>query len=540
MRHASSFILFITMKFKTIRRFLLIGASCLITTMAISQVTAKKDQQGSFTNFVKKTDGGTTAVTQLKKVVDDMFVSYAQKNNLPGVAYAVVYNGKLLYTGSFGYTDIDKKVAVTPHSLFRIASMSKSFTAMAIQKLRQEGKLQLDDPVVKYLPIFATVNYPGKSTNPVTIRHLLTHKAGFPEDNPWGDRQLQDSDAELEAFIKKGISFSNAPGIAYEYSNLGFALLGKIITVVSGEPYQQYIRKNIWQPLGMNTAVWEYAEVPENKLAQGYRWRNAQWENEALLHDVPDGSWGAMGSMICSVNEFAAYMNAHLDAAVDYYNTGNKPVNSNLIREMQQPWSFAGFSPQNRYADGRLCATVNGYGYGLRISRDCDSRVFVGHSGGLPGFGSNWNIMPDFGLGIVSVANRTYAPMTAMNIRVLDTLVQLAGLTPLQLQPSAILQQRQQQLTAMLPGWDGAAASGIFAENFFPDYPVADLKKQTMTLFAKIGAVKNITPVIPMNQLRGNYIIEGEKGKLRVFFTLSPENPALIQHFEIREVTEKK
>jgi CubicO group peptidase (beta-lactamase class C family) len=107
--------------------------------------------------------------------------------------------------------------------------MSKSFTAMAILKLRDEGKLNLDDPAYKYIPELKNLHYPTADAPHITIRHLLSHSAGFPEDNPWGDRQLADNDKDLMAFIGKQISFSNPPGIAYEYSNLGFALLGKII-----------------------------------------------------------------------------------------------------------------------------------------------------------------------------------------------------------------------------------------------------------------------------------------------------------------------
>ena len=160
-------------------------------------------------------------------IIDSLFKKHAEENHFPGISFGIVVDGKLAYTGNYGYTDIDKKITVTSSSLFRIASMSKSFTAMAILKLRDEGKLNLDDPAYYYIPELKNLKYPTADAPHITIRHLMTHGAGFPEDNPWGDRQLADNDKDLMEFIGKQISFSNPPGIAYEYSNLGFALQGK-------------------------------------------------------------------------------------------------------------------------------------------------------------------------------------------------------------------------------------------------------------------------------------------------------------------------
>ena len=168
--------------------------------------------------------------------------------------------------------------------------------------------------------------------------------------------------------------------------------------------------------------------------------------------------------------------------------------------------------------------------------KDCNGRTYVSHSGGLPGFGSQWRIMPDYGIGVVAFANRTYAPMGTINLRVLDTLIKIAGLQPRQILPSKILAQRKNELLKILPDWDNAQQSGIFAENFFPDYPIDSLKKEAKGLYAKAGKIIAIKPTKPENQLRGSFIIEGEKINMEVYFTLSPENPALIQEYHIKEV----
>jgi hypothetical protein len=143
--------------------------------------------------------------------------------------------------------------------------------------------------------------------------------------------------------------------------------------------------------------------------------------------------------------------------------------------------------------------------------------------------------MPEYGIGVVAFGNRTYSPMGGVNFQVLDTLVRGAGLKPRPVAVSAILKQRQQELLAFLPDWEGAEKSGIFAENFFPDNPTDLLRKDAQALFAKAGKIRTVRPMVAENNLRGSFILEGEQANLEVYFTLSPENPPLIQEYRIRE-----
>ena len=117
-------------------------------------------------------------------VIDKLYAEYAEQNHFPGLVYGIVLDGKLGHTGSVGYTNLKDKTEANSKSDFRIASMSKSFTAMAILKLRDEGKLRLDDPAYLYIPEMKELKYLTKDATPITIRNLLTHSAGFPEDNP--------------------------------------------------------------------------------------------------------------------------------------------------------------------------------------------------------------------------------------------------------------------------------------------------------------------------------------------------------------------
>jgi len=472
-------------------------------------------------------------IQALAPTIDKLYKDYAVKRNFPALAYGVVVDGKLVYAGSTGYTDVAKKTAATPKSLFRIASMTKSLTALAILHLRDQGKLRLDDPVQQYIPELKPIAYVTADAPLITIRNLMTHSAGFPEDNPWGDRQLADSDADLINLIKGGLTSANAPGVAYEYSNLGFAMLGNIITKVSGRPYQQYITDSILKPLGMNQTLWEYTSVPADLLAHGYRSRDGQWVEEPLLHD---GSYGAMGGLITSIEDFSKYVAFHLAAWPPRSEADRGPVKRSSVREMQQPWMFSGLATQAKTSAGKPCPVTNSYGYGLGWSQNCEGRVSVGHSGGLPGFGSQWRMLPNHGIAVIAYANLTYAGLGTINSVVLDTLVSQAGLMPRQLPVSPILNQRKAELVKLLPDWTNAESSGIFAENFFPDQSVDTRRKTVQALYAKAGKIKRIGEMVPENQLRGQFIIEGENANIEVFFTLTPENPALIQQLDIAEV----
>ena len=473
-------------------------------------------------------------ITATFPVIDQLYKDYAEKNHFPGLVYGVVVDGKLVHTGNTGHTDLENKIIANAQSDFRIASMSKSFTAMAILRLRDEGKLKLDDLIRLYIPAAKNTKYLTKDATEVTIRHLLTHSAGFPEDNPWGDRQLDATDEELLALYEKGISFSNNPGSGYEYSNVGFATLGYIIKKVSGQTYQKYITENILKPLGMSHTYWEYNDVPKDKLAHGYRYEDSKWVEQPLLHD---GSYGAMGGLITTIDDFSKYMALHLSAwpARDDQETG--PLKRNSIREMQYPWDLSALNASAKTTNGRPCPTVNAYGYGLRWTKDCGNRVYVGHTGGLPGFGSQWTVMPEYGVGIVAFANLTYARAGLINTQVLDTLLALSGISPRQIPPSVILNQRKNELIKLLPDWSKAKESGLFADNFFLDYSLEQLQKQAKDIFAKTGSITSTGELIAENQLRGYFILKGEKSGIKISFTLTPQNPPLIQEFHIEPIT---
>ena len=324
--------------------------------------------------------------------IDALFSQQANEAKMPGLVYGIVYQGRLIHSNAIGLAQIENNITAGSDINFRIASMSKSFASMAILQLRDAGKLRLDDPAANYIPELKTTKSLTKDAPVITIRHLMTHGAGFPEDNPWGDRQLGISDEAFRKMIQKGITFSNNPGITYEYSNMGFAMLGLIIKNISGMSYQKYITENIFKPLGMNNTYWEYADVPSTKLAFGYRWLNNSWVKQAMEHD---GAYGAMGGLITTLTDFSHYVALHLAAWPERDAPEKGPLKRSSIREMQFPWNMSEFNPSKIYPNGRKGSSFTAYGYGLSYMKDDLGKHSVGHTGGLPGFGLKpWSALP--------------------------------------------------------------------------------------------------------------------------------------------------
>lgn len=457
--------------------------------------------------------------------IQQLIAQHSINRKIPGIAYGVVVDNDLILSGATGVINLDNDLPATTTSVFRIASMTKSFTAMAIMKLRDEGKLSLEDPAAKYIPEMADLTYLTADAPVIDIQNLLTMTAGFPEDNPWGDRQLDETDQMLIDLIDESVSFSNSSSFQYEYSNTGFALLGNIISRISGMPYQDYIQKNILEPLGMNNTYWEYADIPADQLALGYRWEDDQWKPEPLLHD---GSYGAMGGLITTIEDFSKYVSYQLFAWPPRNDDEDGPVKRSSLREMHTP-QFPRLYSEWTALNGQPCAAVMGYGYGLRITKDCDGYVEVAHGGALPGFGSNYVFFPEYGIGLMAFGNLTYtSPWPLREIKKL--LFETLDIQPRQLPVSDILAIRQTQVADMIQNWDAELEAEIIAENFYMDFSRERRMKEIKKVMDEAGAIQSIGTIEPYNQLRGRFTMHGDNGVVNVFFTLTPElNPKLQQ-----------
>ncbi len=470
-------------------------------------------------------------VEKLQSVAPELqqiFTEHASSKNIPGIAYGIVVDNSLVLTSSTGLSQIENKTPITKNTSFRIASMTKSFTAMAILKLRDEGKLSLGDAVIKYVPELASLEYLTEDSPTIDIENLLTMTGGFPEDNPWGDRQLALPNKSFLKIVSEGLSLSKPSSYQYEYSNTGYALLGYIITKVSGLPYQEYITTNILKPLGMTNTYWEYSDIPEKQLASGYRWENEKWKKEALLHD---GSYGAMGGLITSIQDFSKYVSFHLSAWPARNEKDNGPVKRSTLREMHTP-QYNFLNSWNKDWNNEPCASMIGYGYGLGISMDCKRILKVSHGGALPGFGSNYTFYPQYGIGIMAFGNLTYtSPIPYKKIE--KILFEKLKLQPRKLPTSDILKSKKNEITTLFTDGKVSLDKNIFTENFFLDISKDRRTRQIQEILDKAGSIEEIQKVYPRNQLRGDFRIDCKNGSINVFFTLTPEHTPMIQKMRV-------
>ena len=477
--------------------------------------------------------------------VDAVFADFWASSPAPGLAYGVVAGGKLAHFGGLGGLTVGGP-APTADSVFRIASMTKSFTAAALLALRDEGLLRLDDPAASYVPVLAALRGPTSDSRPITLRDLATMSAGFPTDDAWGDRQLPLSSAELDAVLARGLSFAYAPGTAYEYSNLGYAILGRAIAAAAGSDHRTVVTARLLRPLGMTASVFEARAVDRRHLAIGHRPdhapEGAEAEAGASWVELPfagHGEFAAMGGLYSSISDLARWIGELTDAfpARDDDEAGH-PLCRASRREMQQVHRVIPPAAPDPATDDGVddCQGLltGGYGVGLAVAHDPVRGKLVGHPGGLPGFGSAMRWHPESGVGVVALANSTYVAAHRPVIAALDALVAARPHGPAtKLWPETLA--ARDNVVQLLQSWDDDLAARIFAANVDLDEPLERRRAAATRIRERLGGLSLdvAAPVESSSPAQLTWWMAGPGGRLRVAISLSPESPPAIQTLEL-------
>ena len=334
--------------------------------------------------------------------------------NPPGLSVVVVKNEQILYNNAFGYADKPRNIKATPDTVYHWWSMTKIPTAIAIMQLQEQGKLNLDDAVTKYLPWFDVV-YPSNDSPVITIRHLLQHTSGLPDTIPAmiGWVHYDDGTRDQTEIVKKHLSDFNklkfTPGEKAVYSNLNYMVLGAISESISGQSYETYIAQHILEPLKMSQTGFVYTSAMAEREAAGTlpvvhfytpllptlldpkalireRQGNLFWLNRVYIDATP--STGLIGSAPDVARLMMAYLNhGRLD--------GNLILNPESVSTMTET------------------TPIDGHGIGWWVG-DSSGERYLEHMGGGPGFATTMRIYTNTGLGIAILANGTDLDRTGL------------------------------------------------------------------------------------------------------------------------------
>ena len=473
--------------------------------------------------------------------VDSLAAGYHQRGGQPGLAYGIVAGGELVHAGGLG----ERHLGGPPPdaaTVFRIASMTKSFTASAILALRDDGTLRLDDLAGDYVPELRDWPPVSPDSARISIRHLLTMTAGFPTDDPWGDRQQGLPLADFAAFLSGGVSCNWAPGTRFEYSNLGYAILGRIITAVTGMAYPDYIRHRLLTPLGMTRTGYEAEEFelpgqraagPEG-VARGYRRSPAGWSD--VGYD-PVGAFAPMGGVFSCVRDLARWV-AGFAAAFPPGSDDAHPVRAASRREMQLPQVLTGWAVPASFPGDGASAPPATYGFGLFVDEHPALGRIVSHSGGYPGFGSNMAWHPASGTGVIALGNSTYAAMAPLAARMLEAVVRQGEASAHG--PAVALGSpgpwpetlaAREAVGRLLRSWDDAEAQRLFSPNVALDAPFEERQRRITLVRERIGDFAD-DPDRPLEfdtPAHCRWWLTGERGSVQVQIQLSPERPPRVQ-----------
>ena len=459
--------------------------------------------------------------------------------NVPGLVYGLVRDGSLVHSRGIGTLRVGEDAIPTTSSVFRIASMTKSFTAATVLLLRDEGRLGLDDEAARYVPELGSVQLPTRDSPPITIRHLLTMTAGFPTDDPWGDRQQGLDLAEFSRLLGGGLSFAWAPGTRFEYSNLGYGILGRLITNVAGREYRDVVRERLLEPLGMSSSGYLAEEIEPERLASGYVWRDGRFLDEPL---DGYGALASMGGLFTTVDDLTRWVAGFQDAWPPRDDAeGDHPLSRASRREMQQPMVPGDLRLSAAAADAMPDVESLHYGFGLFQVDDLRFGRIIGHGGGYPGFGTHMRWHPASGLGVIAFANGRYAPSSLLAKELLGVLLHADAVPLRRTRPNDATQAAREAVERLIDAWDDDVAGALFAMNVELDEPVESRKAVLDRIRERHGRLTP-DPDAPRQSVTGFHQVwwlTGERGgRVRVEILLTPEASPKVQTLAITSVPE--
>ncbi|ROS76188.1 CubicO group peptidase (beta-lactamase class C family) [Curtobacterium sp. PhB130] len=458
----------------------------------------------------------TTTSPETIARIDELFRERVERGVAPSTVWGVFDADGLVASG--GHGDRGDGRAPDADTVYRIASCTKSITAATLLTLVAAGRVSLDAPITDFVPAFADVALPTPDAPIPTLRMLLTMSAGFPTDDPWGDRQESISDDELDAVLRAGLLFDSVPGTGFAYSNLGYALLGRAVAVVAGRPFVEVAHDVVLEPLGLDDTVFAAADA-RGYVVTGARPFEGTWEPLPLSGP---GAFSPIGGLFSTVTDLARWAR-HLSSAFAPLRAPGSvaedgPVSPADRRLMQQAMRVI---PTTVPGSGRPV----GYGFGLFVEQDAMYGPIASHSGGYPGFSAHMRWSVRSGLGVVAFENATQAKVSVATEAAHDLL--LAADVRTRPAPVSVLPETraaQAAVSRLLAGWSDDLADAICTPNVAMDVPYDRRRAAIAAAAAAVGADLGAAPVAEASTTPTHlrWWLPGTAGRLRVEIRLAP------------------
>lgn len=469
--------------------------------------------------------------------VDTFMAQHHAGGASPGLSYGVVHGDLLVHTGGLGLSRLHETGSTPgPDTVFRIASMSKSFTAAAVLMLRDAGLVRLDAPIADYVPELRNLVLPTTDSVLPTVRDVLTMSAGFATDDPWADREESMSPSEYSSLLTAGFTFDEAPGTAYDYSNLGYTMLGRVISNASSLPFQEFVSSRILAPLGMTSSGYSVADISLPHLAEGYFRFDEDWQVEPT---ASTGEFAALGGLFSTVRDLSRWVSVLAGAfpARDGHDPAI-PMSRASLREMQQGVRFVRANSGIVVGPQPISGEMSSYGFGLVVTIDQRFGPIVSHAGGYPGYGSHMIWHPASGVGVISLANGRYADSARQaGPRSLNALLAEIDAPARSVRLTSATLAAHATIDDLLDQWDDTVADSIFAANVDSDYPRDRRRGDVASAVSEVGGLTgpafDVSAMTPSNI---SWWRPARSGRLRVEIYLTPQASQLVQTLIARAV----